>query len=153
MRSGKSKKEQDNVQTASAQPPKNKSNAHLSGKPLLDSTVGRQIQSFYRKKSRDKRTNDAFAGSSRLAGKPISALLPEEGWVAELSAIKGCEALREGDAKQITLTEGRHHPMAVELCFRGLQRNGEDVLAIMARDLTRYIYPRYSQVRRGGAST
>jgi PAS domain S-box-containing protein len=91
-----------------------------------------------------------FGASSRLTGKPISELLPDEGWVAELSAVKGCEALDEGNAKQITLTERRNDPLAVELSFRGLQRHGEDVLAIMARDVTQYIYPRSAHVRRSG---
>ena len=45
--------------------------------------------------------------------------------------------------------EGRDNPLALELSFRGLQRNGEDVLAIITRDVTRYIYPRNSHVRRG----
>jgi hypothetical protein len=76
--------------------------------------------------------------------------LPDEGWVAELSAVKECEALDEGSAKQITLTEGRDEPLAVELSFRGLQRHGEDVLAIMARDVTRYIYPPSAHARRSG---
>ena len=91
-----------------------------------------------------------FANSSRLTGAAISTLLPQEGWSAELSAVNGCEALDEHAAKQITLTEGRNDPLAVELSFRGLQRHGEDVLAIMARDVTQYIYPRTAHARRSG---
>ena len=90
-----------------------------------------------------------FGNSRRLAGTPVSELLPQESWSAELKAVSGCEALHEGAAKQITLTDGRDNPLALELSFRGMQRNGEDVLAIITRDVTRYIYPRNSQVRRG----
>ena len=90
-----------------------------------------------------------FGKSFRLAGTPVSELLPQEAWEAELRAVGACEALREGVAKQITLTDGCDNPLALELSFRGLQRNGEDVLAIITRDVTRYIYPRNSQVRRG----
>ena len=90
-----------------------------------------------------------FGKSLRLAGTPVAELLPKESWSAELKALNGCEALHEGAAKQITLTQGRDDPLALELSFRGLQRNGEDVLAIITRDVTRYIYPRNSQVRRG----
>ncbi len=87
-----------------------------------------------------------FGKDFRLAGTPISELLPQEAWGAELKAVSGCEALRESAARQITLTDGRDNPLALELSFRGLQRNGEDVLAIITRDVTHYIYPRSSRV-------
>ena len=90
-----------------------------------------------------------FGKSFRLSGTPVSEFLPQEAWAAELKAVSGCEALHESAAKQITLTEGRDNPLALELSFRGLQRNGEDVLAIITRDVTRYIYPRNTHARRG----
>ena len=93
-----------------------------------------------------------FGKSLQLGGTPVSALLPKESWSAELNAVSGCEALHEDGAKQITLTQGRDNPLALELSFRGLQRNGEDVLAIITRDVTRYIYPRNSHVRRGASA-
>jgi PAS domain S-box-containing protein len=88
-----------------------------------------------------------FAEGSRLTGKPISIVLPNEGWAAELSAVNCCEALDEDNVKQITVATGPGGPVAVELSFRGLRREGEDVLAIMARDVTRYIYPRQAHTR------
>jgi PAS domain S-box-containing protein len=93
-----------------------------------------------------------FGKSLQPGGTPVSALLPKESWSAELKAVSGCEALHESGAKQITLTQGRDNPLALELSFRGLQRNGEDVLAIITRDVTRYIYPRSSHVRRGASA-
>jgi len=89
-----------------------------------------------------------FGKSFRLAGTLVSELLPQETWEAELKAVNGCEGLREGGAKQITITDAHDNPLALELSFRGLQRNGEDVLAITTRDVTHYIYPRSSQSRR-----
>ncbi len=97
----------------------------------------------------NRAAEQTFGKDFRLAGAPVSEFLPQEAWVDELKAVSGCEALHEGAAKQITLNDGRDKPLALELSFRGLQRNGEDVLAIITRDVTRYIYPRNSHVRGG----
>jgi PAS domain S-box-containing protein len=82
-----------------------------------------------------------FAKGSALTGTPIGSVLPREIWESELAAIKGCEALDEASAQQITLTDGREDPLALEVTFRGLQKNGEDVLGIIVHDVTHYIHP------------
>lgn len=81
-----------------------------------------------------------FAPVGSLLGAHASAAIPEECWAAELSAVaQHFECPREGQFKQITLPGIQDHPLALEVRFSALQKAGRDVLALMARDVTRYV--------------
>ena len=75
-----------------------------------------------------------------LLGAHAGAVIPEECWAAELSAVaQHFECPRDGRVKQITLPGIQGYPLALEVRFSALQKAGRDVLALMARDVTRYV--------------
>jgi PAS domain S-box-containing protein len=83
-----------------------------------------------------------FAPGEALVGARASSVIPEECWSAELSAVaQHLECPRESVIKQVTVRGVNERALALEVRFSALQKGGRDVLALMARDVTRYVQP------------
>jgi PAS domain S-box-containing protein len=89
-----------------------------------------------------------FAPGERLLGTHAGSVIPEECWCAELSAVaQHLECPRESVVKQVTVPGTQERSLVLEVRFSALQKAGRDVLALMARDVTRYVQPQPSAPR------
>jgi PAS domain S-box-containing protein len=83
-----------------------------------------------------------FAQGERIVGAHAGSVIPEECWSAELSAVaQHLECPRESVVKQVTVRGLDERLLALEVRFSALRKAGRDVLALMARDVTRYVRP------------